>query len=196
MTLHQSILKALYPIIMWFGQLFGGKSAILHQASSTTPPPANFYELSATLIDGTFFNFAQLKGKKVVIVNTASNCGFTAQYEALQRLHTQYKDSLCILGFPSNNFKQQEKGSDSAIQTFCKRNYGVDFYLFSKTQVTKNPQQHPVFVWLSHANKNGWCNTAPTWNFCKYVIDQHGQLTHFFPSAIAPDSPQFLKAIQ
>lgn len=148
--------------------------------------PVSFYSLQAILNNGETFNFNSLKGKKVLIVNTASDCGFTKQYEGLQELHENYKGSLQIIGFPSNEFGQQEKGSDEAIEKFCKINFGVCFPLVKKSKVTKGADQHKVYKWLTEDDKNGWNYVAPSWNFCKYLVNEKGDLTHFFDAAIEP----------
>ncbi|MFY8003882.1 MAG: glutathione peroxidase [Chitinophagaceae bacterium] len=197
MTIRQSILKAFYPVIMWFSQLVGGKEAILTRPTDNaiTPPTVSFYSLQAIANNGDTISFENLKGKKVMIVNTASDCGFTAQYAELEELYQQQKDSLVILAFPSNNFKNQEKKSDSSIATFCKINFGVTFPLMKKTDVKKTESQHPVYQWLSNKTQNGWCNQMPTWNFSKYLIDEKGNLTHFFRETVSPLSKEVKAAL-
>ena len=116
---------------------------------------ASFYDLKATSIDGDEINFKQFKGKKVLIVNTASSCGYTYQYEGLQKLHDLYGEDIAVLGFPANDFLFQERGSDSDIADFCEKNYGVTFQMFSKI-TTKGKNQSPVYTWLTNKNLNGW----------------------------------------
>ena len=110
-------------------------------------------------------------------------------------LYQQHRDKLVILGFPANDFKGQEKGTDLAIAAFCKLNYGVSFPLFKKSKVIVGTDQNEIFKWLSHKEKNGWNEQAPSWNFCKYLVDEQGRLTHFFASSVEPMSTEVLQAI-
>ncbi|MFZ1527191.1 MAG: glutathione peroxidase [Ferruginibacter sp.] len=155
----------------------------------------SFYDLAATLGTGAELSFSSLKGKKVLIVNTASDCGYTPQYKGLQELHEKYKEKLFIIGFPSNDFGEQEKGTDDVIEQFCQVNYGVSFPLVKKSAVIKGAEQHTVYQWLTDENKNGWNYAAPNWNFCKYLIDENGNLTHFFQSGVEPGSAELETAI-
>ena len=141
---------------------------------------ASFYDLKSILNNGEEFSFEQLKGKKVLIVNTASDCGYTNQYDELQKLHELYPDKLIILGFPSNDFGEQEKGDDKEIAQFCKINFDVSFPLMKKSTVIKKDDQNEIYRWLTNADKNGWSNQAPVWNFYKYIINEEGILTHYF----------------
>ena len=191
-SVKQKILKAFYPAIMKLGQT---KSMILVN-NSESEPIIDFYSLSFQQIDGTPFDMQQLKGKKVLIVNTASECGFTGQYEALEKLYQQNLNRLVIIGFPANDFKAQEKGSNEEIQRFCKKNYGVSFVLAEKGTVVKKGNQQQIFQWLSQQEKNGWCNQQPTWNFCKYLINENGTLTHFFSSSVDPFGKEITNALQ
>ena len=136
-----------------------------------------------------------LKGKKVMLVNTASDCGYTDQYDDLQKLYEEYKDKLVVIGFPANDFKEQEKGTDEEIAQFCKLNFGVTFPLMKKSSVIKGPQQNEVFKWLTDSAKNGWNNKPPSWNFSKYIVNEEGVLTNYFGSSISPMSKDVLKAI-
>ena len=192
MTYRQKVLKAAYPVIMWFSKLTGKNAKEL---SSDKQPLVSFYTLKGTLNDGTVLDFATLKGKKVVLVNTASECGYTDQYETLQKLSEQYKDKLVVLGFPANDFKEQEKGTDEQIAAFCKKNYGVTFPLMQKSIVVKSPQQNSVYQWLTEEGKNGWNNKVPSWNFTKYIVNEQGVLTNYFGPSISPTSSEMLKAI-
>lgn len=184
MTFRQQLLQKAYPALRWLTGLGGSKAQVL-----VHPPahaPVSFYSLSATTIEGRPFDLAQCRGKKVLLVNTASDCGYTAQYEELQQLHRLHGDRLLIVGFPANDFKQQEKGDDAAIAAFCKRNYGVDFPLMKKTTVVPGPAQHSVYRWLTDPSQNGWNRRSPDWNFSKYLVDEQGRLTHYFGPAISP----------
>ncbi len=139
------------------------------------------------MIDGTPQELSKWKGKKILLVNTASECGFTPQYEDLQKLAAAYPEKLVVIGFPANDFGGQEPGSNTEITSFCKKNYGVTFPLFEKISV-KGETMHPLYQWLSDPKKNGWNDKAPNWNFCKYLLDEEGKLVKFFPSRVNPMS--------
>ena len=164
--------------------------------SNDKNPIVDIYGYSITLNDGSTYALSNAKGKKLVLVNTASDCGFTGQYEALEKLFQQEKNNLVMIGFPSNDFGNQEKQGDAQIAQFCKLNYGVSFLLAKKGVVIKDKQQLEIYRWLSDNALNGWNDTAPSWNFCKYVIDENGKLTHFFNSSIDPMSQTFLQALK
>jgi glutathione peroxidase len=178
-------MKMLYPLIMKFAPS-RTKEKIMRNKEQVTPP-VSFYSLQATLNNGKPFSFEALKGKKVLLVNTASNCGFTNQYAELQQLHERKKDELVIIGFPANDFKEQEKGSDEEIAQFCQVNFGVTFPLAKKSQVVKGATQNPVFHWLSQKDQNGWNDVEPTWNFSKYLIDESGRLEAYFEPNVSPN---------
>lgn len=129
-----------------------------------------------------------------MIVNTASNCGYTNQYAELQNLYEHFKEKLIIIAFPANDFKEQEKGSNEEIAQFCQMNYGITFPLAKKSKVLKSADQNKVFEWLTHKELNGWNEQEPTWNFSKYLIDEKGHLTHYFDPAVSPLSKE-VKAI-
>jgi glutathione peroxidase len=194
MTLRQSILKLIYPLVMWYSRSKEGRKKIL-QNRNNVRPLRSFYSLSARLNNNTELNFDSLKGKKVLLVNTASNCGYTNQYEDLQKLFQTTNDKLIVIGFPANDFKEQEKGNDEEIAQFCKINFGVTFPLAKKSSV-KGENQNEIFKWLSDKNKNGWNNKQPSWNFSKYLVNEQGLLTHYFDPAISPLSEEVKKAIQ
>ncbi len=155
----------------------------------------DFYNFSLNSIDGEKIDFTQYKGKKVMLVNVASKCGYTPQYAELQELHEKHGDEIIILGFPANNFGGQEPGSNEEIASFCQKNYGVEFQMFEKISV-KGDDMHPLYKWLSSKEQNGWNNDAPNWNFCKYIVDENGTLTHFFQSGIKPMGEEVLNAIK
>ena len=184
MTARQKVLKVVYPLWMWFAGKKGMNNKNL--SSDKMTPAVSFYSLRDTAIDGTAFDFEKLKGKKVMLVNTASDCGYTGQYDDLQKLSEQYKDKLVVIGFPANDFKEQEKGTDEEIATFCKKNFGVSFPLMQKSSVIKGTNQSKIFEWLTDSTKNGWNNQQPSWNFCKFIVDEQGRLTNFFGSTIEP----------
>ncbi len=193
MTYRQKVLKAIYPAFVWWSKFRGSKIKTL--SNEKAAPIISFYSLQHTLNNGTVFNFAQLKGKKVLLVNTASDCGYTGQYEELEKLYRQYQDKLVMIGFPANDFKEQEKGTDEAIAKFCKENYDVTFLLMKKSSVVKGTTQNEIYKWLTDSTKNGWNDQQPTWNFCKYIVDENGHLTHFFSSSIEPESKEIINAI-
>lgn len=140
----------------------------------------SFYDFSLAAIDGETIDFSQYKGKKVLVVNTASECGYTPQYEDLQNLHEQHGNKVVVLGFPANNFGGQEPGSNEEIASFCKKNFGVDFQLFEKISVKGN-DQHPLYQWLKAES-----GEEPQWNFSKYLIDEQGKVIAFYPSGVNP----------
>ena len=156
---------------------------------------SNFYDLKAITIDGQEISFEQFKGKKVLIVNVASKCGYTYQYEGLQKLHELYGSKVSILGFPANDFLFQERGSNEEIAEFCESNYGVTFQMFEKI-TTKGKKQSPVYHWLSNKELNGWNDQKPSWNFCKYLIDEDGKLVAFFDSKVKPLSEEIVSLIK
>lgn len=193
MSYRQSLLKTAYPLIMKLSSSKGKEHIELN--SKDAQPVTSIYEIPMTSIDGKPIDLKMYKGKKILIVNTASDCGFTGQYEALEKLYQQYKDKLVVIGVPANDFKKQESGSNENINAFCKKNYGVCFPLTTKLIVVKTNGQAPVYQWLTDANKNGWCNTAPEWNFCKYLINENGVLVGYFPMTVDPLSESIISKI-
>ncbi len=147
------------------------------------------YDFKVAALDGGTIDFAQYKGKKILIVNTASKCGYTPQYEGLQKLYEKYKDNLVIVGFPANNFGQQEPGTSSEIQEFCKKNYGVSFPMAAKVSV-KGDDTAPIYQWLCHKNENGVLDAEIGWNFGKFLLDENGHLLNYFPSKVTPMSEE------
>jgi glutathione peroxidase len=195
MTYRQKVLKAVYPAFMWYNKLTGRKSKVLDN-NKPAAPPQSLYSLSVQLNTGNVLRFDSLKGKKILIVNTASNCGYTNQYEELEKLHEKYKEKLAIIGFPANDFKEQEKGTDDEIAQFCKSNYNIQFPLAKKSSVIKSEQQNEIFKWLTDKSKNGWNEKQPSWNFSKYLIDENGALIRYFDPAVSPLSDEVVKAIE
>jgi len=194
MTYRQKLLKAVYPVWMWWARLTGKNATRL--SNEIKQPFTSFYSLKATLNDNTQLDFSALKGKKVLLVNTASNCGYTSQYNDLQKLYEENKERLVILAFPANDFKEQEKGTDEEIALFCKRNFGVTFPLMKKSSVVKGKNQHPVFQWLTDSSLNGWNTKPPAWNFTKYLVNENGVLTHYFGPSVSPLSSEIAEAIK
>ncbi|QHL86960.1 glutathione peroxidase [Nibribacter ruber] len=194
MSMRKKIMKLLYPLIMKLSK--STKNGTVLQNEKNAAPVQPFYSLGTVLNNGQPMDFSALKGKKVLLVNTASNCGYTGQYEELQKLQEEKKDDLVIIGFPANDFKEQEKDDDQTISQFCQVNYGVTFPLSKKSVVVKNPGQHPVYQWLSDPGQNGWNQHQPDWNFSKYLLDENGVLTHYFGPAISPLGPEVQQALQ
>lgn len=194
MTYRQKFLKAVYPAWMWWLNLTGKNTTTLAKEKITAPVP--FYSMQDTLINGSPFDFASLKGKKVLLVNTASDCGYTNQYADLEKLYEKYKPNLVVIGFPANDFKEQEKGSDADIAQFCKLNFGVSFPLMKKSSVVKGADQNKIFKWLTDSTQNGWNNKQPSWNFCKYLVDENGLLLNYFGSSVEPFSGKLVNAIK
>lgn len=146
-------------------------------------------------IDGKEINFAHFKGKKILVVNTASKCGYTPQYEALQKVYTQYKDKLVVIGFPCNQFGGQEPGSNEAIVEFCQKNYGVSFPLADKVDV-KGENIAPIYKWLTQKSLNGVLDASISWNFNKFLLDEQGKMIAYFPSNIKPNSESILSYLK
>ncbi|UEG51011.1 glutathione peroxidase [Ferruginibacter lapsinanis] len=195
MTIRQKFLQLVYPIWMFIARLKPRVQPVQANTRSIQPIES-FYNLKAVQNDRVLFSFSLLKNKKVLIVNTASDCGYTNQYSDLEKLYQLHKDELVILAFPSNNFKGQEKGTDEEILVFCKTNFGITFPIMQKTTVTKRSDQHEVYQWLTDATKNGWNNQWPTWNFSKYLINENGVLTHYFEPSVSPLSEEVERAIK
>ncbi len=155
----------------------------------------SIYDIEVTTIDGEVIKLEKFKGKKLLIVNTASKCGYTPQYEELEKLYEKYKDQLVVLGFPCNQFGGQEPGSEKEIKTFCTKNYGVTFPMFSKIDV-KGENQHPLYRWLTEKELNGVESSKVKWNFHKYLIDENGRYIAHFPSSVKPMSEEILRYLQ
>ena len=156
---------------------------------------SSFYDFKIKDLECKEVDFAQYKGKKVMIVNVASKCGYTKQYAALQELNEKYGDKIAILAFPANNFGGQEPGSNEEIKEFCTANYGVTFPVFEKLSV-KGFDKHPLYRWLSDPKMNGWNDEEPSWNFCKYILDEKGELVKFLPSSVTPLDEEILSLIE
>ena len=154
----------------------------------------NFYSFKMKGIDGKDIDFSQFKGKKIIVLNTASKCGYTPQYADWEKFHKANKD-VVILGFPANEFGGQEPGSNSEIASFCQVNYGVSFQMMEKV-VVKGSGKCELYQWLTDKSQNGWNEKEPSWNFCKYIINEKGELANFFASGIKPTSPEFVEALK
>ncbi|MEM1134302.1 MAG: glutathione peroxidase [Bacteroidota bacterium] len=178
-------MKKLIFIACFFISCLGANRQISKPENLNTMQSDSFYDFKVNAIDGQEIDFSIYKNKKILIVNTASKCGYTPQYEDLQWLHENHGDKVVILGFPANNFGGQEPGANEEIAGFCKKNYGVTFQMFEKVDVV-GKNQHPLYQWLTIPEKNGWNEQAPTWNFCKYLINEKGELVKFFGSGVNP----------
>lgn len=193
-TFKQKILRFLYPLIRKASK--SGKNGTVISNENNATSIVSFYQQKAILNNGNPIDFSVYSGKKVLIVNTASNCGYTGQYAELQKLHEKLGDKLAIIAFPANDFAEQEKSSDNEISQFCQINYGVTFPIAKKGVVVKSKEQQPIFKWLTDSTANGWNSHQPDWNFGKYVIDEKGNLTNYFGPSISPLDSEFLKAVE
>jgi len=156
----------------------------------------NLYDFKIkSLTDESIIDLSTYRGKKVIILNVASECGYTPQYANWQKFHEAHGDKVIVLGFPSNDFGAQEPGDNKQIASFCQKNYGVTFQLFDKITV-KGENKHPLYKWLSTKELNGWNEKEPSWNFCKYVVNEKGELTNYFGSKVLPTDEVFLAAIK
>ena len=154
------------------------------------------YDFKATSLDGQPFDLSSLKGKRVLVVNTASKCGLTPQYASLQKLYDTYKDrNFVIIGFPANNFASQEPGTNSEIKEFCTKNYGVTFPMMSKISV-KGADIDPLYKWLTQKSQNGVTDADVQWNFQKFMIDEQGKLVGFVTPKELPNSPAITNWIE
>ncbi|HEY9007988.1 MAG TPA: glutathione peroxidase [Ohtaekwangia sp.] len=149
----------------------------------------SIYDFKLKSLDGQDIDFSQYKGKNLLIVNTASKCGYTPQYADLEKLHEQYGDKVVVLGFPANNFLWQEPGTNAEIASFCQRNYGVTFQMFEKVSV-KGRDQHPLYRWLA-----GKAGKSPSWNFCKYLVDKSGNVVAFYGPKVDPLDNEIISKI-
>jgi glutathione peroxidase len=162
--------------------------------TSFHPAVESIYNFKIKALDGSTIDFSKYKGKKILIVNTASMCGFTPQYEGLEKLYESHKNNLVIVGFPSDNFGNQEFHSDDSISTFCRKDHGVTFPLTTRVDV-KGPNATPIFKYLCNKNENGVLDATISWNFNKFIIDEKGNLLQHFDSKVTPESDELLKYI-
>jgi glutathione peroxidase len=193
MTLKQRLLKLVYPLWMLYSRVSQDEPVLKNEKN--VQPAESIYDLTVLLNTGETVSLRQFAGKKILLVNTASDCGYTDQYDDLQRLYTQEQQKLVVIGFPANDFKQQERGSDEQIAEFCRLNYGITFPLSKKSVVVKSTGQHAVFRWLTDKKRNGWNEKEPSWNFSKYLINEAGVLTHYFDPAVSPMSKELLSQL-
>jgi len=163
-------------------------------SQETTKQKHSLYDIDINTIDGQKINLSDFKGKKILFVNVASECGFTKQYKDLQALHEKYKDELIIIGSPCNQFGGQEPGTEKQIQSFCQVNFGVEFLITEKINV-KGPEQHPLYAWLTKKALNGKKSSSVKWNFQKYLVDQNGEFIDYYYSITNPLSKKITKHI-
>jgi len=195
MTTKQKIIKAIYPFLLRVTRVLGKNTKVL-QNKTAQQPIEPVYNLPFATASGTETSLEKFKHKKILFVNTASDCGYTPQYTELQQLQEKYGEKVVVLGFPANDFGEQEKGTNEQIQQFCSVNFGVTFPLAKKSVVVKGGTQNKIYQWLTNKEKNGWNNEAPNWNFCKYLVNEEGTLTHYFDSSISPLSADVEEAIK
>ena len=169
--------------------------AIVMSSAFTMPTNTSIHSFKVKSIDGGVIDFSKYKGKKILVVNVASQCGYTRQYEGLQKLYEAHKDKLVIVGFPAKNFGSQEPGSDGEILQFCKARFGVTFPMASKISV-KGDDTAPIYKWLTSKNENGVLDATIGWNFNKFLLDENGKMLAYFPSNVEPDSEEIAKRLK
>jgi len=169
--------------------------SIMLFAATTTLSAQSIHSFTVKGIDGKDIKMASFKGKKILVVNTASKCGYTPQYESLEKVYEQYKDKLVIIGFPCNQFGGQEPGSNEEIVELCKKNYGVTFPLADKVDV-KGTNTAAIYQWLTQKSKNGVLDANISWNFNKFLLDENGKMMAYYPSNVRPDSDAILSNLK
>lgn len=169
--------------------------SLLTKTMSQTTPSESIYNIKINSLDGKPVDLSVYKGKYILFVNVASKCGFTGQYEDLQKLYDTHKENLMIIGVPCNQFGGQEPGTASEIEQFCSLNYGVSFLMTEKVDV-KGKNQHPLYQWLTSEAKNGKTNSSVKWNFQKYLIDRNGNLIDYYFSITNPLSDKIIKHLK
>ncbi len=193
--------KLIFTLLMsapaWLASCFNANKVAMTPHPSNTPADTTvneqFYQLPAVTIDGETMTMEAYRGKKIIILNVASKCGYTPQYADWQAFYDSHKDDAVVLGFPCNQFMFQEPGNAAEIESFCQKNYGVTFPMFEKVDV-KGSDACPVYKWLTDPKQNGWNSEVPSWNFSKYLINEKGQLIAYFAPNIKPGSPEFQAA--
>ena len=155
----------------------------------------SIHSFKVKALDGSEIDFSKFKGKKILVVNTASKCGFTPQYAGLQKLYEEYNDKLVVVGFPCNQFLFQEPGTAQEIQEFCKKNYGVTFPMAAKIDV-KGKNIAPIYKWLCNKTENGVLDATISWNFNKFLLDENGNLIAHFDSKVKPEDDEIVKYLK
>jgi len=169
--------------------------SLFTKSKPKTEPSESIYDININALNGDPINLSDYKGKFILFVNVASECGFTGQYEDLQKLYESHQDKLMIIGVPCNQFGGQEPGTASEIQNFCKLNYGVTFLLTEKVDV-KGENKHPLYQWLTQQSKNGSSSSTIKWNFQKYLVSKNGELIDYYYSATSPLSDKITKYLK
>ncbi len=177
-------LKSLLTRIFFF-------NILISQSMNSIKP---IYDINIKDINGEIMSMKRYEGKKILIVNVASKCGYTSQYSDLQKLYNHNSDKIEVLAIPCNDFGRQEPGTNFEIDEFCKINYGVTFSIAAKGNIKRSPK-HVIYEWLSNPSKNGWNSELPSWNFGKYLIDEKGNLLEYFPSNISPTSSDIISKL-
>lgn len=191
-------MKKIFLLLLSFIAFFNSCAQKKSEASKTKTKALmgkTIYDYKVESLDGKEINFADFKGKKILVVNTASECGFTPQYADLEKLYGEYKDKLVIVGFPANNFGGQEPGTNKEIGAFCQKNYGVTFPMAAKVSV-KGDDTAPIFKYLTEKDLNGVKNTTILWNFTKFLIDENGKLIDSFVSTTKPTDEAITKHLK
>ena len=170
-------------------------ATIKEKRMQTKPHPKSIYEFKVPSIEGGTIDFSKFKGKKILVVNTASKCGFTPQYEGLEKLYKENQDKLVVVGFPADNFGNQEPGTNEEIQEFCKLRFGVTFPLSSKVDVV-GENAAPLFKWLTSKEENGVLDATIKWNLTKFLMDENGKLIASFESKVKPESEEIGKYLK
>jgi glutathione peroxidase len=181
--------QVLYQLTM----LLGRKKML--SSPSVTKSITSVYPISLIDINGNTIDLSIYRGKYLLIVNVASECGFTPQYNDLQKLYEKYIDKLVVLAFPSNDFGGQEPGSNEEIKHFCSKNYHITFPLLKKIEII-GTNQHALYNWLSDELQNGWNNKLPKWNFCKYLVDSQGNLLNYFSQHVSPFDEEIISKLK
>lgn len=190
-------LIAIAAVAISCGAGFNNANTVNDNAAITAPLPVakkTIYDFKVEALDGGTIDFSAYKGKKILIVNTASKCGYTKQYEGLEKLYEEHKDKLVIVGFPANNFGGQEPGTNTEIKEFCKKNYGVSFPMAAKISV-KGDDTAPIYKWLCSKAENGVLDADIKWNFNKFLLDENGNLMYYFPSNVEPMSTELVSKL-
>jgi len=186
-------LSALYLLCLLMGPNAAGE---IVEGDKSYPEVTSPLDFRMTSIEGEEMDLSRFKGKVLLLVNVASQCGLTPQYQGLQEIYEKYKEQgFVVLGFPANNFRGQEPGSDAEIKQFCTTNYGVTFPMFSKISV-KGENQHPLYAFLTGADSNPSFSGEIRWNFTKFLVDRKGEVVARFEPRVTPNSAQVISAVE
>lgn len=190
------MIKIIAVSAVLFGCAAHTNSPAKQNAAVASPAVVNesIHGFKVEALEGGTIDFSAYKGKKILIVNTASACGYTPQYKELQALYEKYQDKLVIIGFPANNFGGQESGSNTEIKAFCEKNYGVSFPMAAKVSV-KGEDIAPIYKWLTSKAANGVLDAEIRWNFNKFLIDENGKMVAYFPSKVTPMSDEIISKL-